>query len=456
MMRAVPPSLFYPWAVLALACLPAVAQEVVQVTQVLPFANKGTVVSLGSGEAVPPAISSSSSGTAEAKITSASTATAPKIVAAGSKVVTGADGTSSLALGSTGTARMGSSSEVKVPDTTEKGHSLELLKGNLFLNIRGEELKKRGAAEFRLKTPAALLAVKGTRFFTLSENGTDTIGVHEGSVMVTEPVSGKSAVLEARSVVSASPGSLGETREMNDAEKNLAAEYAAADLVRSSVPFSIKSPVPNTKRLQVLLFQNGKAAIMGEESSDRVQYGASLDPKLGPCLDWRVLKAGRNSIPVSPQLTQDGVVRYQWTAREPGAGYQCYFDYGGHSGLNYADENYSRLNRLVNPPASSTQPKGRLVALQFRVRSTNVSSAYLVPSLAAGFNPGFRVNLSTILASTAGWTEVLVPALESRDGEFMLPYSHILFVGAYFKQAVPTAKSITVEFSDFTLLNMPP
>ncbi len=329
--------------VLSLAFSQAQAQTIVQVSQVLPFANSGAVSSLAKGVAN---ISAPSS-TSLTKTSIASTGNAT-LTSEGGKIITGADGASSLLLGTTGTARMGADSAVQVPEATEKNHSLELLKGKILLNIRGEELRKRGNDEFRLKTPAALLAVKGTKFFTVSTDGTDTIGVHEGSVTVTEPTSGKSVTLEAGNAVSASPGILSEMRAMTDEEKGYAPEYAAADLVRTPIPIAIKSPVPNTKKLQILLFQNGQLTLAGEESVDRVHYGTSLDPKIGPYLDWRVLKSGRNSIPVSPRLSADGVVSYNWAAKQPGAEYQCFFDFGGQSRTNYSDSAHSSLNQ-INP-----------------------------------------------------------------------------------------------------------
>ena len=164
---------------------------------------------------------------------------------------------------------MGADSEVKVPDAAEKGHSLELLKGKLFMKINGPELKQRGAGEFKLKTPAALLAVKGTKFFTVSTGGTDTIGVHEGSVVVTEPTNGKSVTLEAGNAVTASPGVLSEMRVMTDEEKGYTAQYAAAELVRT----------PLTK--------------LGA-------WGNFKDPK------FKIASCG------PPTVTADGIVRYTW------------------------------------------------------------------------------------------------------------------------------------------------
>ncbi len=75
---------------------------------------------------------------------------------------------------------------IKVPGPApdEPKMSLELLKGNLFLNVDGEELKKE-RREFRLKTPTAILAVKGTKFFANAKEGRVVAGVSEGEISAT-------------------------------------------------------------------------------------------------------------------------------------------------------------------------------------------------------------------------------------------------------------------------------
>lgn len=429
------------WVILWMSATSGDAQTVVHVSQVLPFAGKGAVASVGKGEAVPPAVSSSNT-TTEPPIAAAGTAA---MTAEGGKIITGTDGASSLLLGTTGTARMGADTAVQVPEITEKNHSLELLKGRLFMNVRGDELKKRGNDEFRLKTPAALLAVKGTKFFTVSTDDTDTIGVHEGSVVVTEPGSGKSVTLEAGNAVSASPGILSEMRAMTDEEKGYAPEYAAADLVRTPIPIAIKSPVPNTKKLQILLFQNGQLSVVGEESTDRVHYGTLLDPKIGPYLDWRVLKSGRNSLPVSPKLSADGVVSYVWTAKQPGAEYQCFFDFGGQSGTNYSDASYSRLNR-INPRPMPENLTGSPVAIVFRARSKNVSAAYF-----AGVEGRKFAKVWSGMANDGDWMEVMM-IRDKRIPDF--PCSHLSLVGS-FKQGSTAATVMALDLADFVLLTTP-
>lgn len=101
---------------------------------------------------------------------------------AGTTIQTGPDSQATVAIPGAGTMLMGANTEVRLPKAGDKGQSLELLKGKLFLNISAEEVKKQGEASFRLKTPAALLAVKGTKFFASVEKAVETSGVHEGTI----------------------------------------------------------------------------------------------------------------------------------------------------------------------------------------------------------------------------------------------------------------------------------
>lgn len=423
------------------------AQTVVHVTQALPFSGKGAVSSLGPGEVV----AATSAGTSsEASVIPAGTL---KVAAEGGRIATGAGSASSLFLGSAGTARMGENAVVQVPEAAEKGHSLELLKGRLFMNINGEELKKKEQQEFRLKTPAALLAVKGTRFFTISQDGGDIVGVHEGRVTVMEPASGKSLDLEAGKAVEVGAGVLGEAREMTEEEKAYAPEYAAADLVRTPLPVAIKSPVPGTKKLQILLFQNGALSVIGEDSADRIHYGTRLDATTGPYFDWRVLKAGRSSMPVSPQLTADGIIRYVWTAREAVAAYQCYFDFGGQSRTSYSDDTYSRLNR-INPPPMPRNMSGAPVAIQFRVRSKNISTAE-VASIFGGNGRAWSA-----LTHEGEWVEAwllprLMPAAKGVPAALEFPYSHLVLRGGFRQGAPAAARTMGLDLTDFVLLTLP-
>ncbi len=144
----------------------------------------------------------------------------------GSTLATGAASNAFISIPSTGTFRMGANTQVRLPKADEKSHSLELLKGQLFMNINAEELKERGPATFRLKTPAALLAVKGTRFFAISAGDTDTAGVNQGSVEVIEPISKQALVLNTGRAVSISMGVMGKERSLTKEESLYEKFYA--------------------------------------------------------------------------------------------------------------------------------------------------------------------------------------------------------------------------------------
>lgn len=169
----------------------------------------------------------------------------------GSTLATGAGSSAFISIPSTGTFRMGAETQVRLPQADEKVHTLELLKGRLFINISAEEIKKRGTAEFRLKTPAALLAVKGTRFFAITKGGTDTVGVHQGSVEVHEPVSKQTLVINAGSAVDVIVGRLGKERPLTTEESIYEKSYGQA-VPKAGVINSLGmrfAPVPETSVL---------------------------------------------------------------------------------------------------------------------------------------------------------------------------------------------------------------
>ena len=130
------------------------AQDVVKVPQALPFATKGKV---DLTEASPTA------GALQTTIP-----TLPTAITAGGKISTDAGGSAAVTLVGLGTVQMERNTEIQIPAEPDAKHSLELMKGKLFLRINGEELQKNKAGEFRLKTPTALLAVKGTRFLSIA------------------------------------------------------------------------------------------------------------------------------------------------------------------------------------------------------------------------------------------------------------------------------------------------
>ena len=132
----------------------------------------------------------------------------------GDTVRTEKNGSAELSLAGAGAVRAESDTEVKLPGnkdkTVEAQESLQLLKGRLFLNIDAAAVKKQGKREFRLKTPAAILAVKGTKFFVLSSAAGDIVGVHEGAVSVSDSLAKQTRRISAGNVVEASAGKLSE------------------------------------------------------------------------------------------------------------------------------------------------------------------------------------------------------------------------------------------------------
>lgn len=206
----------------------------------------------------------------------------------GDVISTGEAAGVSLTLGNgvtTGTARLGPDSSVKLPEGKDAPNSLELLKGRLFLNINGEQLKVQRQGEFRLKTPAALLAVKGTRFFAVAATQ-EIIGTHEGTVSVTTAAG--TVLLPAGKMLEINAGVAGTPRQMKPAEANVSGEYAKADL--DEIPVHLATPVR-------------KATI-----------------KDGIILEWSTSKGykdnpnGMYSLPTAersePLLGDDGVLRY--------------------------------------------------------------------------------------------------------------------------------------------------
>ena len=112
----------------------------------------------------------------------------------GSLLATSTGSNAVLQMPGIGKMVMGPETQVRLPSAAENNASLELLKGRLFLNIDAEAVKKRGEATFRLKTPAALLAVKGTRFFTIFDSGQGVAGVHQG--VITAQAAGAAQAVE--------------------------------------------------------------------------------------------------------------------------------------------------------------------------------------------------------------------------------------------------------------------
>lgn len=137
---------------------------------------------------------------------------------AGGTLATGAGSNAVIRVPDLGKVIMGPETQMRLPQAGEASSSLELLKGRLFLEIDPAAAKKRGAATFRLKTPAALLAVKGTRFFAISEGGTDTVGVHQGLVTASSDANAQGLEVTAGNAVNLAPGQAFVTRPLNATE----------------------------------------------------------------------------------------------------------------------------------------------------------------------------------------------------------------------------------------------
>jgi len=120
-----------------------------------------------------------------------------------------------------GTVKVEPDTGVRLP--AEGGESsLELLGGRLFLDIDGAKLA-REKKRFRLKTPTAILAVKGTRFFAATGEGVVTAGVHDGQVELAEPGSGKSLLIDGGRAAMAKAGAISKPRGLT-AEESASAE----------------------------------------------------------------------------------------------------------------------------------------------------------------------------------------------------------------------------------------
>jgi len=357
-----------------------------RVPQVVPFASSGGLVT----EATATKLSETGGGSVAVKAGSLDTLVQP-----GGKIGTAEGGGTSLVIGSLGSARLGSDSEVKVPDGYETGHSLELLKGQLFMNISGEEIKKRQEGEFKLKTPAALLAVKGTRFFTLSASDGDTIGVHHGTITVTEPQSGNEITLEAGHAVTASPGLLGDTRPLTDEEAKLAPQYDLASLKAMPVPAILYS----RRNDFAVSFRDGKVV---KAVGDAFKF---VSPQ--PCIFFQDYYGDKQL------MTQDGCVQFTWLTKMKDT-------WSRRMVFNFAGKGFEKTPELSGAP-----PVLKLAAVRFRYRTSNMvplkltclnSHSYLVPH-GSGYSPTKNPLVETVirLANDNDWHELVLPL---RSGVF--------------------------------------
>jgi FecR protein len=209
---------------LSLAAGLACAQTVTLPAEALILATQGMVEVVGTNT-----VSTTLDGTA-----STGNAAVVKAVRRGELIRTAPDAFCDVLIPSAGTLRLLPGTEVRLPASQAanpaQAHSLELLKGKLFLDIDAVELNKRRQGQFRLKTPTTVLAVRGTRFFAVSEQGLDTAGVHQGQVGVLASATGASALLTAGKSVDLKGEALSALRAMSDEEKAYGTLYDEAKL----------------------------------------------------------------------------------------------------------------------------------------------------------------------------------------------------------------------------------
>ena len=238
----------------------------------------------------------------------------PFSVEAGTTLLSGGEDGTVLVLDTTGAAKMQADSAIKVPSANGATHSLEQLEGTLFFKMDAEELKKAQKSEFRLKTPTALLAVKGTQFFAHCSGGTDRIGVHEGVVMVHEPVSRQTITLTAGNAVEVQQGTIGEQRPMTADELGEQDNYTGLEVAHVRLqPFRDGGPPPPAESQAViwgkLLLRDATTPPGQEALQDRdpevTSNGAlrlawpGLPPVKEPVVLW---SSGRIALSNLPQL----------------------------------------------------------------------------------------------------------------------------------------------------------
>ncbi|MDZ4286367.1 MAG: FecR family protein [Prosthecobacter sp.] len=438
-------------AALMLSCHALRAQTVVEVSRMLVFNEKGTVRKVEKTETANPE-SGSSGSVAPGKVTKR-----PKVVAPIGRVSTGVDGASSLILGGTGTARMGAETEVQVPAQRHGNESLELLKGRLFLNISAEELKKQGAGEFLLKTPAALLAVKGTQFFAFSRNGADIIGVMEGSVAVTDR-SGKSTVhVRAEQAVTVKGGVISAPRAITDEEMGFKKEFDAAKLVRTTVPVVVEKQHDQRTQKDPPAVVLHRGRIYDLSPPDYLAFKANLAVGT-PYLRWHgwegfvpPFEGNPNAASTRPntalgeqgaRLGTDGILSYIWNwSRNKG------------SERNEPAAAGALARYALEGKAPATEPFGLLVAIGFRIRCSGIARVEVaVSGTSAVFVPSMTDN-------AGGWMDCVVQhgtapsPLPRQTSDFLTLVSFP--TGAEDKAKPSKEDTAGVAITDIVLLTLP-
>jgi hypothetical protein len=229
---------------------------------------------------------------------------------AGATIRTGPDGAATLVIPAAGIARLAANTEVRLPawpasevslpapptggnekktnTASQCGQQhLELLKGQLFLKIDPETVRKRREKTFRLKTPSALLAVKGTEFFVSTDGATDIAGVHEGSIWVFEPVGDKYVSLDGGSAVSIKPGEISDVRRLTPAERRFEANYDVTKIKRITLVGRWDSELPPEDKI-------AGSSVLVTNFSIKNPHGTIHTLKLGPALPGKTPSSVRD------------------------------------------------------------------------------------------------------------------------------------------------------------------
>jgi hypothetical protein len=322
-----------------------------------------------------------------------------------------------LIIDSSASVRLESSAAVKLPESKNTPHSLELLKGKLFLNIQGDELKKRAGTEFRLKTPAALLAVKGTKFFTSSADGLDTIGVHEGRVIVFEPKSGKTVALDQGNTVQAKAGYLGTPVALDAAKYGNAIDYLLSETQQISAPWVVRKPVQGKPRRDFNFIQDGKVLQVTEitEVHKHLRW-------------WTEAFYSDGNYPYVCSLLPDGILR--WTA--------------GVRNMKLGKGNMT----LAAKDMGISSAVGDIVALRFRCRAVNMAKVEIAFHFPDFVGETGAVSHNLKITTPGTWNEVFVPV--SYRSENSPKNIHLWPIQWEYVDAA-NVQSVVIELADLTI-----
>ncbi len=320
------------------------------------------------------------------------------------EVITGDDGGAAITMGALGSVKLEANTQVRLP-TANAPQSLELLKGKLFLNVDAAELAKHQNAEFRLKTPAALLAVKGTRFFVAAQGGTESLGVHEGATAIING-SGASSLLKQGQITSYVSKQPIQIRAMTVEEAALDAQYAATLPLKTPLAILVSDGSSNV----VTYYHQGRVSSVPKDDTAAIeQLGASV--LLAP-----ITPTGSHMAPTeggTVQLTSSG------TATKHSVG-------------------------LTLPTEATSQP----FALQFFLRAA--------PSVAVTVN-GRLVKMATSTVPPAGrpvpWTDCLIDLKKSQRRPLVIEVESLAPTKS--SRSKTDSKTPIVEFSGFSLLFPP-